>query len=134
MVLWEAKSTENGSYTTMKTPSKFNLSGEDLDKKAYRSIETGSLIRNNILGKKWKSAKLTYKYLTEAEAEAITAVLDYYPMYVRFKSPHQQTSGFWEGQCYCNKWEIEMERNHDNGSEWANLQFTLVQGKRKDNQ
>ena len=67
MILWQVK--KNNEYVAMKTPSSFHLDGEDLDEGAYRSIANGKIIRPNIIGKKWQSAKFSYNYLTESEAE-----------------------------------------------------------------
>ena len=69
-MLWQAKASSNGTYTTMKTPSEYDLSGEDLDTKSYRSVVTGNLNRT-ILGKKWIQVSMTFNYLTEAELETI---------------------------------------------------------------
>lgn len=129
MVLWQVK--ENGSYVTMKTPSSFSLDGEDLDKQSYRSVTTGDLYRPVILGKKWQSAKFEFNYLTEAEAERICQVLNYWPMEVKFKSPMYSTNGMWQGECYCSKWSINMQQNKSTGATWTNLSFTLVQSKKK---
>lgn len=131
MVLWQVK--ENNEYVTMKTPSSFELDGEDLDSNSYRSVATGNLNRY-IIGKKWQSAKFEFNYLTEAEAERICQVLNYYPMEVKFKSPMYSTDGMWEGLCYCSKWNISMQQNKSTGATWTNLSFTLVQSVRKSSQ
>ena len=127
-VLWQVY--KNDTWVTMKTPSNFDLDGDDLDKNSYRSFSSGDINRY-ILGKKWQSAKFEYYHLTEEEAEEICEVLDLYPMQTRFKSPTPvATNGMWEGKCYCNKWHVSMRQNKQTGATWKNLTFTLVQAKK----
>ena len=130
MALWQVSST-GSNYVDMKTPSSYSIDYEDLDSNSYRSVSTGNLNRY-IIGKKWISAKFDYNYLTEAEAETILQKLNYYPMYVKLKSPLFGTSGIWEGQMYCSKASIEMQSNANNS--WTSLSFTLVQSIRKSSQ
>lgn len=137
MILWQEKSSSSGTYTTMKTPSSFQLSAEDLDNNSYRSIVSGNLSRT-IVGKKWQTFKFEYNYLTEAELEAIVSRLNHYPMYVKIKSPLFGSNGFWEGQCYCSKFDVDMQQNktitqsgvNKSQSTWNSLTFTLVQSKK----
>ncbi len=129
-LLWATKPSASGTYTTMKTPSGYKLHGEDLDTNSYRSVVTGNINRT-ILGKKWVSVTLTFNYLTEAELETICAELNNDPMYVKLKSPVFGTAGIWEGEMYCNKYDVEMQQNKDNNKQtWHNLTFVLVQGKK----
>ena len=134
MLLWAAKASASGTYTTMKTPSNYELSGEDLDYNSYRSVVNGSLNRT-IVGKKWISVQMTFNYLTEAELETICNVLNYWPIYVKLKSPLFGSSGIWEGQMYCNKYKVSMQQNADNNQQtWNKLQITLVQSKKVNGQ
>lgn len=128
MILWQVK--KNNEYVTMQTPSRFHLDGEDLDEGAYRSIANGKIVRPNIIGKKWQSAKFSYNYLTESEAEELVSTLNIYPMEVKFKSPMFSTDGMFECECYCSKFSIDMQQNKETGATWSELTFTLVQGKK----
>ena len=134
MMLWETKASANGTYTTMKTPSSYELEGNDLDTNSYRSVVNGNLNRT-IIGKKWLTVKMTFNYLTESELETITTALNYYPMYVKLKSPVFSTSGLWEGEMYCSKFNVSMQQNKENNNQtWHNLSFTLVQSKKGSSQ
>lgn len=129
-MLWEAKTTPNGSYTSMKTPSTYKLDGEDLDKNSYRSITTGDINRPVILGKKWHKITFGFNYLTESQAETILSMINSYPLYLRLKSPIFGSSGIIELQGYVSKFSLEMDRNQATGSTWTNLSFSFVQGKK----
>ena len=130
LLLWATKPSASGTYTTMKTPSGYKLHGEDLDTNSFRSVVNGSLNRT-IIGKKWVSISMTFNYLTETQLETITTELNKWPMYVKLKSPVFGTTGIWEGQMYCNKFDVEMQQNKDNNQQtWHNLTFTLVQSKK----
>lgn len=129
-MLWEAKTSASGTYTTMKTPSSYKIDGEDLDKNSYRSITTGNINRPVILGKKWQKIQFGFNYLTEAEAETILSMINHYPLYLRLKSPMFGSSGIVELQGYVSKFSIEMQRNNSTGATWGNLSFNFVQGKR----
>lgn len=129
-MLWEAKASASGNYTTMKTPSSYKIDGEDLDKNSYRSITTGDLNRPVILGKKWQKIQFGFNYLTEEEAETILNMINNYPLYVRLKSPMFGSNGVIELQGYVSKFSINMERNKNTGATWGELSFNFVQGKR----
>lgn len=129
-MLWEAKASASGTYTTMKTPSSYKIDGEDIDKNSYRSITTGNLTRPAILGKKWQKISFSFNYLEEADAEAILSMINNYPLYIKLKSPIFGTSGVLELEGYVSKFSIEMERNKQTGADWGNLTFNFVQGKK----
>lgn len=130
MLLWAVKPSSSSTYTTMKTPSTYELNGEDLDYNSYRSVVNGALNRT-IVGKKWISVNMTFNYLTEAELETICDVLNYWPMYVQLKSPLFGSNGIWTGQMYCNKYKVSMQQNANNNQQtWHNLQITLVQSRK----
>lgn len=127
-MLWEAKATSNGSYTTMKTPSSYKISWEDLDKNSYRSVTNGNLIRS-IVSKKWFKGSFTFNYLTESEAETILSMINNYPLYVKVKSPLFGSNGIIECQAYVSQVSINMNRNQSNGATWTDLSFNIVQSK-----
>ena len=129
-MLWEAKASASGTYTTMKTPSSYKIDGEDLDKNSYRSITTGNINRPVILGKKWHKISFGFNYLTEAQAETILSMINNYPLYIRLKSPMFGTNGILELQGYVSKFSIDMQKNESTGASWSNLSFNFVQGKR----
>lgn len=130
MILWQTKENLSDQYVTMKTPSSFSIDGNDLDSKSYRSIVNGNLNRPGILGKKWQTAKFAFNFLTEEELETIINVLNYWPIYVKFKSPIFSTNGLFEGECYCAKWNVSMQQNKESGATWNSLTFDLVQSKK----
>lgn len=129
-MLWEAKASASGTYTTMKTPSSYKIDGEDLDKNSYRSITTGNINRPVILGKKWHKIQFGFNYLTESQAETILSMINNYPLYIRLKSPMFGTNGILELQGYVSKFSIDMQKNESTGANWSNLSFNFVQGKK----
>lgn len=130
MMLWQTKPNASGTYATMKTPSNYELNGDDLDGNSYRSVVTGNLNRT-IIGKKWIQVKMTFNYLTEAELETLCTEINRYPMYVKLKSPIFGTNGIWEGEMYCSKFSVNMQQNKDNNQQtWNTLTFTLVQSRK----
>lgn len=129
MLLWQAKASAGGSYTTMKTPSSYKVDWEDLDSNSYRSINTGNLNRK-IVSTKWLKASFSFNYLTEAEAETILAMINHYPLYVKLKSPLFGSNGLFECQAYVSKASISMQQNQDNGATWNSLSFNIVQSKK----
>ena len=134
MMLWQTKPSASGTYTTMKTPSSYEVEGNDLDGNSYRSVVNGNLNRT-IIGKKWLTVKMTFNYLTEAQLETLCTEINQYPMYVKLKSPLFGTTGIWEGQMYCSKYNVSMQQNKDNNTQtWHSLSFILVQSKKVNNQ
>lgn len=127
-MLWEAKATSNGSYTTMKTPSSYKISWEDLDKNSYRSVTNGNLIRS-IVSKKWFQGSFTFNYLTESEAETILSMINNYPLYVKVKSPLFGSNGIIECQTSVSRVSVSMNRNQSNGATWTDLSFNIIQSK-----
>jgi len=132
-MLWQAKGSSDDNYTTMKTPSSYKLSWEDLDKNSYRSVTTGNLIRS-VVSKKWLSASFTFNYLTENEAEKIMKMINHYPLYVKLKSPLFGSSGLFECQAYVSKASMSMQQNKDTGATWADLSFNIIQSKKVSSQ
>lgn len=138
MILWQEKASSSGTYATMKTPSSLKLHGEDLDNNSYRSIVNGNVVRPAIIGKKWQTFDMEFNYLTESELESLMTVINHYPMYVKIKSPLFGSNGFWEGEVYCSKFDVNMQQNktitesgvNKSQSTWNSLSFTLVQSKK----
>lgn len=127
-MLWEAKASSSGTYKTMKTPSSYKISWEDLDKNSYRSATTGNLIRS-IASKKWFKGSFTFNYLTESEAEEILSMINNYPLYIRVKSPLFSSNGIMECQAYVSQVSINMQQNKETGATWSDLTFNIVQSK-----
>lgn len=127
-MLWEAKASASGNYITMKTPSSYKISWEDLDKNSYRSATTGNLIRN-ILSKKWFKGSFSFNYLTENEAETILSMINHYPLYIKVKSPLFGNNGVMECQAYVSQVSISMQQNKETGATWSDLSFSIVQSK-----
>lgn len=128
MMLWQAKTTAGGSYTTMKTPSSYKIDYEDLDSNSYRSITNGDLIRKRLTSK-WFKGSFSFNYITEAEAEGILSMINANPVYVKVKSPMFGSNGIAEFQAYVSKVSIEMLKNNNNGADWVNLSFNIIQSK-----
>jgi len=72
---------------TMKNPSTYKISLEDLDNDSYRSKVTGKLI-DTVVAKKMHKISLSYNYLTEQEAEEIMEAIKPNPITATMKSPY----------------------------------------------
>ena len=123
MLLWKAKASSSGNYTTMKTPSSYKIDWEDLDNKTYRSIATGDMI-DTVVSKKWSKLQLSYKHLTEAEVRSILTMINNNPVYVYAVNPFF-SGGFIEAQFRCSKASCEMLEDH-----FYSMSFNLVQKKK----
>lgn len=132
-LLWQAKGSSNSDYVTMKTPSSYKISWEDLDSNSYRSVATGNLNRT-IVSKKWLSASFTFNYLTEAEAEKILNMINHYPLYVKLKSPLFSNDGLFSCEAYVSKVSIGMQQNKETGATWNQLSFNIIQSKKVSSQ
>ena len=133
-MLWEAKARQSDNYTPMKTPSDYDIDGEDLDKKSFRSVVTGNISRPVILGKKWLKFSFVFNYTTEEEIEPILTMINNYPLYVRLKSPMWGTNGVVELEGYVSKFKAKMIQNKETGADWGQLTFSFVQGKKVEGQ
>lgn len=127
-MLWQAKTSSNGTYIDMKTPSSYKIDWEDLDSNSYRSVTTGNLNRS-IVSKKWFKGQFTFNYLTETEVETILSMINHYPLYIKIKSPLFGTSGVVEFQTYVSKVSVQMQQN-ENNPKWSSLSFNIVQSKK----
>lgn len=129
-MLWQAKTTASGSYQDMKTPSSYKIDYEDLDSNSYRSVTNGNLIRSK-LSSKWFKGSFSFNYITQSEAESILSMINAYPLYVRIKSPMFGSQGVVEFEAYVSKVSLEMLKNNpnNNGAEWVNLSFNIIQSK-----
>lgn len=110
---------------SMKPPSKLKIDGEDLDDNSYRSKVTGALI-DTVISKKMHKFGFTYDYLSEEEAEEILADIDPNPLICTIKTPYVK-GGKITAKFRCSKWSIELFRDDEKGTEWAELTFNLVQ-------
>ena len=129
-MLWEAKRSASGSYTSMPTPSSYKIDYEDLDSNSYRSVTNGNLVRKRLTSK-WFKGSFEYNYITQVEAESILSMINANPLYVRIKSPLFGSNGIIEFETYVSKVSIEMLRNNPNGNDaqWVNLSFNIIQSK-----
>lgn len=134
-MLWQAKSSKNGAYTDMKTPSSYKIDYEDLDSKTYRNIVNGNMVRRR-LSSKWFKGSFSYSYLEQGEADEILRMINSNPLYVRLKSPMFGTDGIVEFEAYVSKVSIEMLKNDttNNHAQWVNLSFNIIQSKVVDGQ
>ena len=129
MLLWQAKASASDEYTTMKTPSSYKISWEDLDSNSYRSITTGNLNRK-IVSKKWLKASFSFNYLTEAEAETILTMINHFPLYINIKSPLFGSNGLFSCETYVSQVSISMQQNKETGATWQDLSFNIIQSKK----
>lgn len=123
MLLWQIKTTANGTYATMKTPSSYKIDWEDLDNNSYRSITSGNLI-DTVVSKSWSKLQFNYNCLTEEEIQGLLPVLANNPLYVKAKNPILG-SEYAEMQMRCSKKSAEMLETGD-----YTLSFNLVQKKK----
>jgi hypothetical protein len=123
MLLWQAKASKSAQYTTMKTPSTYQIDFEDLDDKSYRSINTGNINRT-IVSKQWSKFQLSYKHLTPNEVKSLLSTLNNYPLYIKILTPINGDN-YMEYECYCSKKTVSMLENHN-----YTMSFNLVQGKK----
>lgn len=123
MLLWQIKTTKNGSYETMPTPSTYGIDYEDLDNESYREINEGNLI-DEVISKSWSKLKFSYKFLSEEQIERFLPKLAFNPLYIRAKNPIFGTE-YVELEVRCSKKSIEMLETGD-----YTLSFNLVQKKK----
>lgn len=112
----------------MKNPSSYKISLEDLDNDSYRSKVTGALI-DTVVAKRMHKVSLTYNHLTEQEAEEILTAINPNPIMATMKSPCF-AGGTITAQFRVSKADIEMFKDDEDGTEWAELNFNLVQKKK----
>lgn len=123
--LWQT-SANGSAWSTMKTPSSYKISWEDLDVDSSRSVVDGSLSRN-IIGKKWCKVEMDWPYLTDSEyktlAEAVNSAA-----YFRFRSPaFGDTTDNWVSFAgYVSKMSTEMLQ----GQMGWSLSFNVVQAQK----
>ena len=133
-MLWQAKTpSSSGSYVDMITPSTYKIDWEDLDSNSYRSVVTGSLIRNKLVSKLYKGS-MSFNYVSEADLETLMTVINQDPLYVKVKSPIFGTNGWVELECYVSKASVEMIRNDpttnsNTNNQWGKLSFNIIQAK-----
>lgn len=123
MLLWQTKTSLNGTYITMKTPSSYKIDWEDLDNKSYRSITSGNLI-DTVVSQSWSKIQFSYNCLTEEEIRNLLPILKNNPLYVKAKNPIFGTE-YVEMQMRCSKKSAEMLETGD-----YTLSFNLVQKKK----
>lgn len=129
-MLWEAKSSASGSYTTMKTPSSYKIDWEDIDSNSYRSITNGNLIRSRLTSK-WFKGSFSFSYLKQSELTQLLNMINSDPLYVRIKDPLFGSNGVIEIEAYVSKVSVEMFKNRpgNDKNEWSNLSFNIIQSK-----
>ena len=127
MLLWQLKTSKNGTYETMFTPSSYKIDWEDLDDESYREINEGNLI-DDVRSQSWSKLYFNYNYLTEQQLQTFLPKLKRNPMYVKAKNPIFGTE-YVELEMRCSKKSAEMLETGD-----YNLSFNLVQKKKVDGQ
>lgn len=129
-MIWAIKTSPNGTYQTMRSPSAMSIDGEDLDLDSYRSVATGNIIRQ-ILGFKWQKLGFTFVMRSEEDVAAFLEPLrDTNPLYVKVQSPIMSVNGFVELVGYVSKIHIDARRNRDgSGLAWT-VSFDFTEGER----
>ena len=127
-MIWQAKTTANGQYVDMKTPSSYKIDYEDLDANSYRSITTGNLIDTRVSAS-WSKIQMSFNFATKQEAQQLLPILQANPLYVRAENPIFG-SDFVEMQMRCSKKSIE---KLEAGLGYR-LSFNLVQKKKVNGQ
>lgn len=111
----------------MKNPSTYKISLEDLDNDSYRSKVTGKLI-DTVVAKRMHKISISYDHLTEKEAEEIMVAINPNPIVATMKSPFF-SEGTITAQFRVSKVDMTMFKDDDK-TEWAELNFNLVQKKK----
>lgn len=123
-MIWQARIGTSGSYTTLKTPSKYAIDWEDLDVNSYRSTINGNLIRHP-LTKHWAKIRFSWGYISEADLKQIAELVNQNNLMIRAKTPAFGTNGWVEMQGYVSKFHAELLE----GQVGYTLSFNFVQSK-----
>lgn len=119
-MLWQVNNVD------MKTPSSYKIDMEDLDVDTYRSVETGNLIRENIIGRRWFKVAMSWNLLNASEVETILSSVNRDNTRFRFKSPAFGTNEWVEFDGYVSKMSTELLQ----GQVGWTVSFNVVQSKR----
>lgn len=115
-------STDNSTWTQMKSPTSYKLNWEDLDNDSYRSVTNGNLIRN-VIKRRWAKLSMTWKVLTASEVSAICSAVNEDEVYFKILSPAWDTNGYISFKGYVSKIETELLE----GMIGYSLSFNIVQ-------
>ena len=124
-LVWQARKTSSGSYTDMKSPSRYAIGYEDLDRDSYRSVTTGALKRT-VVGRKWIKISFEYTLLSPAEVHELMSFINSATLWVKAKDPAFGTTDYTTIQGYVSKVECE---NLGAGLGYA-LKFNFIQSKK----
>jgi len=124
-LIWQAKTSSSGSYVEMKSPAKYGISYEDLDKDSYRSVTTGALKRT-VVGRKWVKIAFEFPVLTPAEVYEIMHIINSPTLFIKAKDPAFGVADFIEFEAYVSKCDSEKLEKQLGYS----LKFNVVQSKK----
>ena len=123
-LLWQT-STNQTTWTDMKTPSTYKIDMEDLDVDSYRSIMTGNLIRT-VIARRWFKVSMKWNFLDATEVDTILKAVNKDGVYFKFKSPAFGTSGWVQFKGYVSKMSPELLE----GQVGWSLSFNVVQSEK----
>ena len=115
-------SSNNSTWTLMKSPSTYKISWEDLDNDSYRSVTNGNLIRN-VIKRRWAKISFSWDVLTDAQVSTICSAVNTGTVYFKMKSPAFGTAGFITFKGYVSKMETELLK----GMVGYSLSFNVIQ-------
>ena len=128
-LIWKARKTSSGSFADMKSPKKYSIGYEDLDRDSYRSVTTGALKRT-VVGRKWFKISFEYPVLTEAEVAEIMGYINSATLYIKAKDPAfsglHGADGFVTMEGYVSKCDVE---KLDGGLGYS-MKFNFIQSKK----
>lgn len=116
---------------TMKSPSTFSMSIEDIDCDSYRSTANATL-NDKVIAKGLVKASFSWLYLTEAEAEELMAETWKNPMNLVIKCPILGGKTF-SAQFRCSKRQVDMiqtEKQEDTDKTKWKVSFSVTQKKK----
>ena len=113
-------STDESSWTLMKSPTSYKISFEDLDNDSYRSCTNGNLVRN-VIKRRWAKISMSWSVLDEDDVSDICETVNVDEIYFRVKSP--AWGGFIQFRGYVSKMEMELLE----GMVGYSLSFNIVQ-------
>ena len=115
-------STDNSTWTQMKSPTSYKLNWEDLDNDSYRSVTNGNLIRN-VIKRRWVKLAMSWNVLKASEVSTICSAVNKDTVYFKIMAPAWDTSGYITFKGYVSKIESELLE----GMIGYSLSFNIIQ-------
>jgi len=115
-------STDNSTWTLMKSPSTYKINWEDLDNDSYRSVINGNLIRN-VIKRRWAKVGLSWNVVSGNDVSTICSAVNKDEVYFKVISPTFGNQGFISFKGYVSKMECELLE----GMIGYSLSFNIIQ-------